>query len=191
MTDPTQIIVPGVMRLWLANTGTTAPATAVATMPVGWFDVGLFTEDSLSFATDPQFGEVRSAQSNYPTKTFQTSETGTVSCDLQQWNEANLKAAFGGGTVTEVVVSSVPTGTFKFVPPSLGGRTEKACIIEFTEDSYNWRIVIPRVLQREGVQVDIQKGGEAKLPLRLSIQGGDSSDPWYILSNAPGMDPSP
>ena len=184
-TDTTQILVPGRTEVWLGAVGSTAPASPTATPGTGWFDVGLTTEDSLQFTEEPEFQEVRSAQSDYPTRTFQTKESGTISVDLQQWNEANLRAAFGGGTVTE------PTaGVYKFAPPALGSRLETAALIKVTDGTKHYMWIIPRSLQKEGVTSSLSRGGEARLPLKLNIQGGDVGDAWYMITDDDSFAPA-
>lgn len=184
MTDATQIVVPSRAFAYVAPTGTAAPADESATPAAAWVNVGLTTPDSLEFATEPQFESVNSHQSDYPVRRMQTSEAGTVKVDLQQWNDDNLKFAFGGGTVT-----TVTAGHFKFVPPALGARVERSVLVDWIDGAKVYRLVIPRCMQVEGVTTALQKGQEARLPLNLAILGGDAVDPWYILSNDPALNP--
>lgn len=189
-TDSSQILIPARTYVYLADVGTTAPVDAVVALDAGWVNVGLTTPDSLSFSTSPEFQEVESAQSDYPSLRFQTKESATVSVQLQQWNSANLQAVYGGGVVTEVTPATTPP-TYKFVPPKIGERGEKAAIVETIYGARNYRWVFPRVMQLEGVQVDLQKGQEARLPLSLGVLGGDVADAFYLLTNDPSFAPSP
>ncbi|MEU7228933.1 hypothetical protein [Streptomyces chrestomyceticus] len=189
ITNATQIVVPARTRLWLAPVGTKAPADATSTMPEGWYSVGLTTEDSLKFAEEPQFEQVKSAQTDFPSRTFQTSDSATVEVDLQQWNAKNFKAVFGGGTITEITPSG-GTGTakhYKFAPPRIGGRSEVAAAIEVIDGAKSYRYVIPRAMQMEGVETELQKAKESVLPLRLAVQGGDDADAWYLITNDPAF----
>lgn len=177
-----EILVPSRAYLHLADTGTAAPADPVIAMPVGWRNVGLFTPDSLSWSTEPEFEEVVSHQSDFPVRRMQTSESAAVSVDLQQWNDDNLKAVFGGGTVTTL---AGPPVSYKFVPPTLGGRAEKSAVIEVIDGTKHYRWVFPRVMQIEGVENELSKGSEARLPLRLAVLGDDAGQPWYMLTDDP------
>ena len=191
-TNATEIVVPARTLVWLAPVGTAAPADATVAMGAGWFSVGLTTEDSLKFNEEPQFETVKSAQSDYPSRTFQTSDSATIEVDLQQWNGNNFKAVFGGGTITTVTPSGGGAGThYKFVPPKVGGRSEIAAVIEVIDGGKHYRYVVPRAMQMEGVQNDLQKAKEAVLPLRLAVQGGDSTDAWYLLTDDPSFAPAP
>lgn len=177
-----QILVPSRAYTYIAPVGTIAPVDESAALDPAWNAVGLTTPDSLSFATNPTFDQVVSHQSDYPVRRMQTGEEATVSVDLQQWNTANLTAVFGGGTVT------APTaGKFKFVPPALGARPEKSAIIEAVDGTKRYRWVFPRVMQVEGVESALNKGNEARLPLRLAVLGDDTASPWYLLTNDPAF----
>ncbi|WP_030372341.1 phage tail tube protein [Streptomyces rimosus] len=191
ITNATHIVVPARTRLWLAPVGTTAPADATAPMPEGWYSVGLTTEDSLKFQEEPQFEQVKSAQTDFPSRTFQTSDSATIEVDLQQWNARNFKAVFGGGTITEITPSggagTQPPKHYKFTPPRIGGRSEIASAIEVIDGAKRYRYVIPRAMQMEGVQTELQKSKEAVLPLRLAVQGGDDADAWYLITNDPAF----
>lgn len=192
ITNSTQIVVPARTRLWLAPVGTDAPADATVKMPDGWYSVGLTTEDSLKFSEEPQFEQVKSAQTDFPSRTFQTSDSATIEVDLQQWNSKNFKAVFGGGTIAVITPTEAGGGTtaakhYKFTPPRIGGRSEVAAVIEVIDGAKVYRYMIPRAMQMEGVQTDLQKSKEAVLPLRLAVQGGDDADAWYLITNDPAF----
>jgi hypothetical protein len=189
ITNATQIVVPARTRLWLAPVGTTAPTDAAIPMPAGWYSVGLTTEDSLKFNEEPQFEQVKSAQTDFPSRTFQTSDSATIEVDLQQWNAKNFKAVFGGGTITEITPGGegTPPKHYKFTPPRIGGRSEVAAVIEVIDGAKLYRYIVPRAMQMEGVQTDLQKAKEAVLPLRLAVQGGDDADAWYLITNDPSF----
>ena len=67
---------------------------------------------------------------------------------------------------------------------------ERTVLVDWIDGSKNYRLVIPRCIQIEGVTTALQKGQEARLPLRLAILGGDAVDPFYILTNDPAFDPA-
>ncbi|MEW1677834.1 hypothetical protein AB0O47_32050 [Streptomyces noursei] len=193
ISNAQQIVIPSRTRVWLAPVGTEAPTDATVTMPTGWFSVGLTSEDSLKFNEEPQFEQVRSAQSDFPSRTFQTSDSATVEVDLQQWSGANFKAVFGGGSISEITPTGgtgTPPKQYRFTPPRIGGRTEVAAVIEIIDGAKSYRYVMPRTMQMEGVSTDLQKSKEAVLPLRLAVQGGDEADAWYVLTNDPAFAPA-
>jgi hypothetical protein len=177
------------VKVFIADQGTAAPVGVTDDPATGWIDVGLTDPASLSFATSPEFNEVPSHQSDYPVRRIQTGDSATVSVDLLEWKGDNLKAAYGGGTITSVGVD--PDIAYKFVPPALGARDEKSLLFDVIDQSgKTYRLVFPSVMQVEGVQADFQKGEAAKLPLRFAILGDDTGEAWYILSDDPALDPA-
>lgn len=191
--DDTRILIPQMARVYLSPVGTAAPADPVVALAAEWVDVGYFTPDSLSWATDPAFEEVTSHQSNYPTRRWQTSDSATVEVDLQEWSEINFKAVFGGGTVTLVAADVGPPAIaehYKFSPPAVGARTQTACIIEIIDGAKHYRMIIPKCEQTEGAELSLEKTSESTLPLRLSIIGSDVGDAWYLLTDDDGMAPA-
>lgn len=194
MGDPNRIVVPQMARVWLAPVGTAAPGDPIVAMPTGWRDVGLFTPDSLGFATDPSFEEVRSHQANYPTRRFQTEDAATAEVDLQEWSGDNFKAVYGGGTVVEVPADAGATPPtilhYKFTPPAIGGRTSVAACIEIIDGTKHYRRIIPRCEQSEGVEQSFERTSNSTLPLRLSVLGSDIGDPWYDLTDDPAFEPA-
>lgn len=181
-------LVPARTYVYLAPVGSTAPADESATLDTAWKEVGHTTTDSLSFATDAQFENIKSAQSNYPIREYLTEESASLSVDLLEFSGANFKSVYGGGQIVEV--GTTGSGHFKFSPPS-GTRTEVSAIIEVRDGSKVYRYVFPKVIQREGVESQLHKGASNTLPLRLSVVGADGVDPWYLLTNDPAFDPAP
>lgn len=187
--DATRITIAQMARVYLAPVGTIAPDGPVAVLDAAWKDVGLFTPDSLEWATDPNFEQVNSHQSNYPTRRFQTSDAATAQVDLQEWSGDNFKAVYGGGTVTQVTPSGGGAPYYKFSPPAIGARTNVAAIIEIIDGTKHYRRIIPKCMQTEGVTQQFHKTSESTLPLRLSILGSDVGDPWYDVTDDPAFNP--
>ncbi|MFG2408746.1 hypothetical protein ACGFR8_31270 [Streptomyces brevispora] len=183
-----EIVIPSITRIFLGPVGSTAPADATSPMPEALRNVGLTTEDSLKFNSEPNFEQVRSAQSSYPTRTFQTQDAATIEVDLQQWSGNNFRAVYGGGTIATVTVTGPPASThYKFTPPRIGSRTEVMAVVEVIDGGKHYRYIIPRAMQMEGVSKDLAKTKEAVLPLRLAVQGGDDLDAWYVLTDDPAF----
>jgi hypothetical protein len=176
--DPTRIFVNGTATVWIGPTTATAPVDPAETTLTGFTEVGHFTEDSLSFSTSPNFEEVRSHQSDYPTRRMQTADEATLAVDLQEWSAKNFVFAFGGGSVVETEVGS---GIWKYTPPELGSRATVQAFVKCVDGSKIYGLVIPRCMQVEGVEQNLSKGAESLLPLRLSVLGGAGVAPWYWL----------
>lgn len=192
MGDAARILVPQMARLYLAPVGTPAPDGPTVAMTTPWKDVGFFAPDSLQFATDPSFEEVRSHQSNYPTRRWQTQDAATLQCNLQEWSAEGFKSVYGGGTVTEVTVTGPPATTYyKFSPPAIGGRSQISACIEIIDGNKHYRRIIPKSEQSEGVELGYDKTSETTLALRLTILGSDVGDPWYEMTDDPAFATAP
>lgn len=185
--DNTQLTVAARTYLYLGDVGAVAPTNVTTAVGSDYKNVGHTTPDSMSFSTEPNFVEVPSAQSDYPVLRFQTSDSATLAVQLLQWSSGNFQAVYGGGTITTVV--GTPT-QYKFVPPKIGERKEVSAVLETIFGAKRYRFVFPRSMQVQGVQLDLQKGQESRLPLSLSILGGDDLEPWYLLTNDPNFAPT-
>lgn len=183
-----ETLIAARVNVYLAPTGTAAPADAIVALAAPWKLVGHTVPDSLSLATEPEFGEVNSHQSDFAIRRFKTSDSSSLSVDLLQWNAANFRSVYGGGTVTAIV--GTPT-QYKFVPPKMGDAIlEQSCIVEIKDGAKNYRFVYAKVAQIEGVNSEFQKGQEARLPLRLAVLGADTGDAWYLLTDDPAFAPA-
>lgn len=183
-TTASRILIPGRARVYLGPVGTPQPTDPNAAFDPALVEVGHFSDDSLTFTTDPSFEEVRSHQSDYAVRRYQTEDNATLEVDLHEWSAENLQNVFGGGTVT-----SLGNGVWKFAPPALGGRDEVMCVVKFTDGKVaggvtdrTYAIVIPRAMQVEGVDTSLNKSENAILPLRLSVLGADVGEAWYMLT---------
>lgn len=193
MGDKNNMVVAQMARVFLSPVGTAAPAGPTTVMPAQWVEVGLFTPDSLGFATDPSFEQIRSHQSRYPQRTIQTEDAATVSVDLQEWTGPNFQAVYGGGTITVVPAVTGPPAVpehYRYSPPIIGGRTQTECCVEIIDGSKHYRRLVPICEQNEGVEQSFEATSESTLPLRLSILGSDVGDPWYDLTDDPAFEPS-
>lgn len=180
--DKSQIVVPSRTTVYLGATGLTLPEDPAAIPPSPWFNVGHTTEDSLTFETQPEFDQVTSAQSDFPVKKFQIRDAATLQVDLEQWNGANFRAVFGGGTITEITPSTNPK-RWKFVPPRLGEREEVSALVHVVEGAKNYMYIIPFGQQTQGLSQTLGKGKNSILPLRLEVIGGDNTDAWWMITD--------
>ncbi|MFD7830704.1 hypothetical protein [Streptomyces sp. MJM8645] len=189
-SNAAETVVPGRLYLYLAPVGTVAPTDATVALAAGWRSVGHTTEDSLKFKEEPNFESMKSAQSDFAVRQFQTADAVTVEMDLLQWSAANFKAVYGGGKIAEIMPSGgldKDARHYKFVPPRIGERIEIAALLEVLDGGKHYRFVFPRAMQLEGVANDLQKGSGSKLPLRLGLLGGDDTDAWYMLTDDPAF----
>lgn len=182
--DASQIVIPGTASFSLGAVGSTMPASEASSLDAAFKDAGLTTEDGTTFSGNPTFGEVRSHQSPYPTRVFKSTDSAVLAVVLQQFNGRNIKTGLGGGTLTVVTA-----GHYKYVPPSGTTSAPTAAIFDWA-DTYLYRLCIPKCRARAGLAIPLRRTSEIQLPLNLEVEGGNASDPWYLLTNDPEFDPA-
>lgn len=187
---PNRIFVPGRAYVYLGAVGSTAPTDPAVAPAAPMVEVGLFTADSLSFTTEPNFETVTSHQSDFPTRRMETATEAALNVDLQEWSEANFRSVYGGGTVTKISTDPA-AAVYKFSPPALGSRTELMCVVKVADGAKESMLIIPRCMQVEGVEHNLAKAAESTLPLRLAILGSGIGDPYYWITSDPAFAPAP
>jgi hypothetical protein len=173
-----------IAALHLAPVGTAAPEGPTVAMPTGWKNVGLFTPDSLAWSGDPEFQETEAHQSPYPVKVWQTKDAASLEVELLEWSFDNFAAVYGGGTIEEVTPEGGGAAYYKYTPPAIGTRTEVAAVLELGDGTRRMRRIIPRCMQREGVQQEFGRDASATMPLNLSVLGSDVGSAFYDVFNA-------
>lgn len=186
VTNPQQLVVAARTFVYLAPVGTAFPVNVDTAPAAAWISVGLTEEDGLKFSTEPDFQEITSAQSDFPVRRIQTKDAASIEVTLQEWSGTNFQAVFGGGTITKT--GTAGSEIYKFTPPQIGERIERACMLETHDGDKIYRFAYPRVFQIEGVELEFKKTNASTLPLKLGILGGDGTAPWYAITNDPSFD---
>jgi len=176
------IFVAGLARIYMAPVGTIAPdGVDGVPMPDGWYDIGLFTPDSLRWSVDVQFDDIEAHQSNKPVRRIQTQDAATLEADLLEWTAESFMAVFGGGRIEKITPAGGGTPYYRFTPPSMGARQEISVCVELQDGNRRMRRIIPRAMQTEGVEQQIDRTSASVLPLRLSVLGSGLGDDYYDL----------
>jgi hypothetical protein len=184
MTQPNQLVQAKRVVLHLGVAGSTLP-TDLSAPGTGWWNVGLSNPESCRFRVTPEFERVVAHQSDYPVKIIQTSDAAGMDIDLLQWHARNFQAVFGGGTITTIPGSP---NLHKFVPPSFGNRAELCACLDVFDGAKQYRFIANRTFNEAETELELNKSPETKLPLRLSILGGDDVDAWYMVTNDPAFE---
>lgn len=188
-----QIVVAGEFDLWVANNDNgdvTLPTDVDTPLDATFTKVGLTTRDGSAFQVSPEFVNVESHQSQFPTRTFRAKVTGIVRAALQEWNDTNFTTAFGGGTITDVTQGTGSGSTFKYEPPAGSGSDVVAAVLELRDGTKTYRFVIETTQAQSPVELPFTPDAETALPLELSILGDGSKAPWHMLTNDPAFDPA-
>jgi hypothetical protein len=184
--QPNEIVQAARIRLYLGIVGVAMPSN-LTTPGAGFFDVGLTNPESCRFRVSPSFERVMAHQSDFPVKIIETPGAGGIDVDLLQWNANNFRSVFGGGRVERVTGSET---LYRFVPARLGGRGEVSAVLDVIYGAKTYRFLSPRLFNEAETELELNQSPEAKLPLRLSILGGDDVDAWSMITNDPAFEPA-
>lgn len=190
MAASDQIVVAGEFTLSIAPEGSTLPTDSITALDPAFVSVGLTTRDGSAFQLSPEFRNVESHQSQYPTRTFRVKVTGMVRAALQEWNEANFVTAFGGGTVTEPDAVGKP-GEYRYEPPAGSGSDIVVAVLDLTDGTKHYRFVVEQCQAQSPVELPFTPDAETNLPLELSVLGDGTGAPWHLLTDDPAFAPAP
>ena len=189
MAASDQIVVAGEFTLSIAPEGTTLPTDSVTALDPAFKAVGLTTRDGSAFQLSPEFKNVESHQSQYPTRTFRVKQTGIVRAALQEWNDDNFVTAFGGGTITDESGTASPSN-FKYEPPTGSGTDVVVAVLDMADGDKNYRFIVEQCQAQSPVELPFTPDAETVLPLELSVLGDGSAAPWHMFTNDPAFDPA-
>jgi hypothetical protein len=179
--DADQIVVGANGTIRVAPVGTAAPATEVAVPAGGWVDLGLVSEDGVTFSVSKTTEDIPVWQLFYAARKVVTGAEASAAFVLRQWSKDTTELALGG------VVTEPTPDHFKFTPASAEDVDERALLVDWTDGDKHYRLVIPRGVVSEGVETNITKGSAADLPVTFAVLGTDGVDPWYLLTDDPSF----
>lgn len=181
MATADEIIIGSKGKIYVAPANTAAPNDALEVLDVAWVDVGVVTEDGVTFTDNRTITDIEQWGGFYPVRKITTARETTVSFALRQWNSENLKLALGGGDVTGGV----------YTPPAANEMAEHALIVQWQDGLSEFRLYIARGMVSSSVSFSLTKGGNAELPVEFSVLGsseGDEDSPYLLLTDASGFD---
>lgn len=182
-TDVTQVRVAAGSKVVLQPIGATPPvwpADTTTAWDAGFVDVGLTSDNGVIVTPTVQTKDVYAAQTLDPIRVIPTSRTLNLAIVLEQWNTANLRAAFGGGTVT--VTGTGATRMAKFTPPAPGSMSQFAVGIEITDGLvvhrwlwYNCQPIL------SGSPITLSRTDAIMLPLTFRALASSSGQPFDLI----------
>lgn len=173
-----EIVVAANGKVRIAPVGTTQPTTPTGAPVAAWVDLGYTNEDGVTFTDTKEIEDILAWQSFYAVRKIVTGKEATLAFVLEQWNEASVPLAFGGGAVTQ------PTpGVWKYVPPDPSTIDYRAMMIDWIDGSKNYRLIMPKGLVTEAVEVNLVRTGGAFLPITFSAVPATGSDPYILLTD--------
>lgn len=179
-TAETLLGLPG--KVLTAPLGTTAPADESASWPSGWIDLGEVTTDGLKWRDSKTMAVFRAWNFFWPIRRSITERDFQVSFNLLQFNKTTVPVATGGATV-----STLSTGHYKISAPAPAALDERAVGCEWVDGSNVLRLVLPKGVVTDQVESNPTRAKLGELPIVFSIEGSDSSDAYYFLTNMSGF----
>lgn len=173
-----QVRVAGTGHLYVGATALTAPTT-LADLDSAWTELGYTFEDGVTLEIERDVASVMSWQSKRPVRKFNASAMERITTELQQWNEHNLVLAFGGGTVTEP-----SPGLYRYDFPDPEEFDERTLVLDWEDDGYNYRLVIPKGSVTDTTEVQLTRTAEARLPITFEVV----DEAPYILTDDPNFE---
>lgn len=172
-----EIIVGGSGSVYVAETTDTAPTDATTALAAAWKDFGYLTEDGVTISDSKSTEDIMAWQSFYPVRSLVVGRTLTVSFTMMQWNESSLPFALGGGTLTVAANTT-------YVPPTTGDVDERALVINWNDDTKDYRLYIPRGVVSEEVEIQVAKNGAAVLPITFKCTPASTqSFAWKLFTD--------
>lgn len=181
-----QIRVATFGRVYIAPVGSAVADTPNVPLIAPFVDLGLCTEDGVTFEANPTIEEIRSWQSNTASRRFVTGRDVMCTFTLQQTNPDALSFAYGGGTVTETAVAS---GIFQYDPPSdTEDLAEYVLVVDSQDGNVHDRYEIYKGSVTESVSRQLQRTAASELPISFAALTPDALDkPWRFLTDDPAF----
>jgi hypothetical protein len=178
--DPTELVVAGTGEVYVAPVGTALPTSPTAALAAAYTGLGYHTEDGVSISVATEVTEFRSWQSRHPVRRELQAQECQFTFALQQWNDATLPFAFGGGAV-----SDLGGGVYRYNPPADDAALdERSLIVDVRDGSRRLRFVVPRGNVTDAVQSQFSRSQEAVLPVTFkALVPSDASRSWHVLSD--------
>jgi hypothetical protein len=167
-----------------APLGTAIPATPIASPAAGWVDLGLVSEDGVSFKDARTLKEISVWQMFYTARRIITGRDLTVKFVLRQWNRDTVPLAFGGGSVT---TTAGPPAHYTYEPPDPEVIDERMLMVDWLDGDHDYRLILRRGMVTEDVETKLVRTDPADLPITFGVNGVAGVKPWSLLTNDPAF----
>jgi len=182
--DADAVMIAGDGDIFTAPVGTALPTNPTVALDAAFIGAGYISEDGVTFRDEKTKEPINVWQSFYPVKYRVTESNAELEMILKQWDLVTVPLAFGGGSIID------NTTYFEYSPPAPDVIDERACVLDWTYDTFAFRLVIPRTMVRGSIETQLARASESDLPLTLGILGTPGVDPWTLYTSHPSFDPS-
>ena len=182
--DATKVRVALTGKIWLGKTASvTLPANISAAVDSDDFDdLGYTTDDGVTFTFGREVEDIMGWQSADPLRKLVTSEPKSIEFVLRQLEKTTWLAAFGG-TITGT------SPNFSWAPPAPGSLEVRPLIVEFEDDTINYRFIYRRASDEAEKEMQLMRTDAVNIPANYSVLAG-SPNSWFVQTNDPAMDPA-
>lgn len=181
--EPDEVVVAGTGHIWVAPVGTTFPTNITAAVNDGnWIDLGYTTPDGVHPTFDRQSKDILVWQSREAVRTIITAVPKKFDFVLVQQNQNTWALACGGGTWS----GSDPN--YSYAPPDPAFVDERAGIIEWSDGDDDYRILIPKWLNKAPLDFMLRADDSQNLPISMSVLAADAGGAsWTFQTNDPNL----
>lgn len=173
--------------LWIAEAGVELPESIGDDLDAEFANLGYATEDGVSSNRSISTEDIKAWQEADPIDKRVTERGFVITATLLQTNRDTYAAAFGGGAWSET-----DPGEYEYLPPaSSDPLPEYTLVVDIKDGDVHDRVIIPRCVVADEVEVQYVRNDAAKYPLTftaLAPAGGGRS--WRFQTNNAHMAPA-
>ena len=176
------IMIAGTGSVYVGPVGSTLPIDPTTALDAALIDLGYLTEDGATLRDEKTKEPINAWQSFYPVKYVVTDASAEIEFVLRQWDVVTVPLAFGGGAIT---TTAGPPIVYTYTPPAPEDIDERALVLDWDYDTYNFRLIVPKVMVTSGVDSQLTRGQASDLPITLGVIGTDGASPYTIVTDHP------
>ncbi len=182
------IMIAGNGSVFVAPVGSTLPVTPVSALDAAFIDLGYVTEDGATFRRNRTTEPISAWQSFNALKHIVTEVEDEVEFVLSQWDINTVPLAFGGGAIVATALAVGPPivpAYYTYAPPDPEDLDERALVLEWAYDTYNYRVIVPRIMVTSGVESQLARSQASDLPITAAVLATDGAAPWTLVTDHP------
>jgi hypothetical protein len=182
--DPEELVIASYGDLHIAPGGTALPAEWNSRLDAAFANLGLATEDGVTFSHAPEVQGHGAWQSKADVRREITRIAQSIGFALEQWNAKSFDAAFGGGEIREV-----RTGSYRYnFPDDASALKAYVMVVDWQDDDKHYRLCSPSGNITESVEVGLKRTELSILPISFRPLGG-AGNGLFMLTDDPAFAP--
>jgi hypothetical protein len=191
MADAANIMIAVGGDVNVADAGATMPTEVSEAIDAAFDDVGYVSQEGATWRPGPGEREpTRVWQTTLPVKYRPNADrTLQLSFALAEFNSVTVPIALGGGTVIDIAGDG--SQGYRYDPPAADAIVEKAIVVDWTYNGFNYRLAIPRVMATGDAEHTFAWTAETSLPVVFNVLEEPGVLPYALYSDHPGFAPVP